>query len=66
MRKKHVLDVVRLIEDCGGVNLVHTMTGINRTAIYSIFRRKRMTSDQLAEILVSFPSINIRDYVAEK
>jgi hypothetical protein len=66
MKKKIRLDVERLVNDCGGVNLVQVMTTINRTAVYSIFRRGRMTSDQLAEILATFPSINVRDYVVTK
>ena len=66
MKKKLSIDVERLIADCGGVNLVHLMTGINRTAFYSMFRRKRMTTDQLAAILANFQTINIRDYVVEK
>lgn len=66
MRKKIAIDVERLINDCGGVNLVHLLTGINRTAFYSMFRRKRMTTDQLACILACFETINIRDYVVEK
>ena len=66
MTRKIRLDVHRLVEDCGGVNLVHTMTGINRTALYSIFRRGKMTTDQLAQILRVFSQINIRDYMVEK
>lgn len=66
MKKNVGLDVERLIAECGGVNLVFLRTGIKRTAIYSMFRRSRMTSDQLASILINFPSINVRDYVVEK
>lgn len=66
MKKKLSIDVERLVADCGGVNLVHVMTGIKRTAFYSMFRRKRMTTDQLAAILANFKTINIRDYVVEK
>ena len=66
MKKKFAIDVDRLVGDCGGVNLVHLVTGIKRTAIYSIFRRGKMTSDQLASICFNFPQIDIRDYVVEK
>ena len=66
MKKKISLDVERIVADCGGVNLVHLRTGINRTALYSIFRRGRMTSDQLASILAEFSTINFRDYLVEK
>lgn len=66
MRKKLRIDVERLVEDCGGVHLVQTMTGIGRTAIYSTFRRGKMTTDQLANILTVFKHINVRDYVIEE
>jgi hypothetical protein len=66
MSKNLSMDVERLIADCGGPNLVRLRTGIKRTAIYSIFRRGKMTTDQLAAILTEFPLINARDYVVEK
>ena len=65
MKKKLRIDVDRLVRDCGGVHLVQSMTGIGRTAIYSIFRRQRMTSDQLAAILNVFRNVDIREYIVE-
>lgn len=61
----HRLDVDRLINDCGGVNMVKLRTGIPRTAIYSILRRGKMSTDQLAALLYHF-NADVRDYMVQK
>jgi hypothetical protein len=63
MPKKAGIDVARLINDCGGVQMVSVMAGINRTAVYSILRRKRMNTDQLAAIIKVFKRVDIRNYM---
>lgn len=66
MSRKYSIDVERLVEDCGGPALVSLRTGIKRTAVYSIFRRGKMTTSQLAAILAEFSTIDIRDYVSDR
>jgi hypothetical protein len=59
------INVEKLIEDCGGVQTVSQVTGIQRTNVYSIIKRRRMNTEQLASILAVFGNINIRDYLVK-
>lgn len=63
MIKNPHIDVERLIRDCGGVNAIVSFTPIGRTAVYSILRRKRMHTDQLASILSVFKTLEVKDYL---
>ena len=57
-----VFDVRQMIADCGGATSVSSLTNIKRTSVYSMLRRRRATTDQLAELKAAFPTLDFNRY----
>lgn len=60
---KFVFDVARFLADCGGIGAAPSSIGKERTCGYGWVKRRRMSSDDIAELKGLNPNIDLNAYV---